>query len=713
MFASCWISALTWSMGYDASAFSLSKAQVKTTIHVVRGLRFVYSGSISEILSTSAITLRSQVKPHLCRVKLGEELTWRKPPRSLRVTPAERPAAPSPYTGQEPIFSEGCSVHADPVPLQFRVRFSEGYAAHRGRCTLAVNPRTCTLTPLPDTDSPERVFRISREPLGPRSPSSPPCRSKITHPCAAKIGLFRMPDLPWRSRSVRRRSGVREALGSNPGSPTRARPLTTHTTAEGAMRQVRMSRAALDPGQQLSRTRFLIGGPRGVEWISPPRDPVHRNQSSGRRRLVTRMPAPTRSLPLTGTEFIRGLSTSAFIWCHIQPVKHKGDCKGERGKTLQMNAMPISQVQPINYITQPPFARMPRFPGNLALSDHVASHSSAAADSRAGVERGKRWEQYTHNHHLPNPARQGKLVSLSVSRLHERTWSRSAPPTHAWLHVEINAAPNHRQFSFQQDSYCRVTRRNVVYENITLARPISTPAEANRVQSPAGSTEFSQVGIVPDDAVGRRVFSVISRFPRPFIPAPLCIHSNDPHLAVRSRPNISSLFTAHSTDWPVCNSLQTGFQRLVFDLTVSLIWVWSVGNEITPEEEGSQQTTAITFPKLLCILWESNLDSRGRRPATVSLLASHQGDPGSIPGGITSNFRMWGSCRTTPLVGGFTRGSPVSPALSFRPCSVLILITPIGSQDLDVKSRPTPFSHSLDSLSGRSKTVPHTLNAVQ
>ncbi|KAJ8887907.1 hypothetical protein PR048_007391 [Dryococelus australis] len=36
----------------------------------------------------------------------------------------------------------------------------------------------------------------------------------------------------------------------------------------------------------------------------------------------------------------------------------------------------------------------------------------------------------------------------------------------------------------------------------------------------------------------------------------------------------------------------------------------------------------------------------------------------SIPGRAT--FRMWESCRTMPLVGGFTRGSPVSPAPSFR-----------------------------------------------
>ncbi|KAJ8883329.1 hypothetical protein PR048_015172 [Dryococelus australis] len=39
---------------------------------------------------------------------------------------------------------------------------------------------------------------------------------------------------------------------------------------------------------------------------------------------------------------------------------------------------------------------------------------------------------------------------------------------------------------------------------------------------------FITYGIVPDDAVGPRVFSGVSRFHRPFIPAPLHIHFNNP-----------------------------------------------------------------------------------------------------------------------------------------------------------------------------------------
>ncbi|KAJ8871087.1 hypothetical protein PR048_027391 [Dryococelus australis] len=86
---------------------------------------------------------------------------------------------------------------------------------------------------------------------------------------------------------------------------------------------------------------------------------------------------------------------------------------------------------------------------------------------------------------------------------------------------------------------------------------------------------------------------------------------------------------------------------------------------------------------------------RARRAVFPSLLASHQGDSGSIPGRVTPDLRKWESCRTIPLVGGFSRGSPVSPAPSFRRHSVLTSITLIGSQDLDVKSRPNLFSHPL------------------
>ncbi|KAJ8895950.1 hypothetical protein PR048_001291 [Dryococelus australis] len=69
----------------------------------------------------------------------------------------------------------------------------------------------------------------------------------------------------------------------------------------------------------------------------------------------------------------------------------------------------------------------------------------------------------------------------------------------------------------------------------------------------------------------------------------------------------------------------------------------------------------------------------------VSLLVSHQGDPGSIPGRVTPDFRKWESSWTMPLVGGSSWGSPVSPFPSLRRCSILTSMTLIGSQDFDKK----------------------------
>ncbi|KAJ8891046.1 hypothetical protein PR048_010555 [Dryococelus australis] len=52
---------------------------------------------------------------------------------------------------------------------------------------------------------------------------------------------------------------------------------------------------------------------------------------------------------------------------------------------------------------------------------------------------------------------------------------------------------------------------------------------------------------------------------------------------------------------------------------------------------------------------------RGHDGSAVSLLAFHQGDPGSISDRVTPDFSVWESCRTMPLVAGFSRGYPVFP----------------------------------------------------
>ncbi|KAJ8877992.1 hypothetical protein PR048_022455 [Dryococelus australis] len=63
----------------------------------------------------------------------------------------------------------------------------------------------------------------------------------------------------------------------------------------------------------------------------------------------------------------------------------------------------------------------------------------------------------------------------------------------------------------------------------------SPPTKANRALFPAGVTPgFSNVGLVPGDTAGRRVFSGISRFTRPSIPALLHPNPTSPSAALRT-----------------------------------------------------------------------------------------------------------------------------------------------------------------------------------
>ncbi|KAJ8880600.1 hypothetical protein PR048_017070 [Dryococelus australis] len=108
------------------------------------------------------------------------------------------------------------------------------------------------------------------------------------------------------------------------------------------------------------------------------------------------------------------------------------------------------------------------------------------------------------------------------------------------------------------------------------------------------------------------------------------------------------------------------------------LWEWGVkkcgllGGRTSVFRENSYSDARLQYPTFTTTF---SFDYRGHGGRVVNLLASHRGDPGSITGWVTPDFRMWESYRTMPLIGGFSRGSPVSPALSFRRCSILISIT--------------------------------------
>ncbi|KAJ8888046.1 hypothetical protein PR048_007532 [Dryococelus australis] len=77
----------------------------------------------------------------------------------------------------------------------------------------------------------------------------------------------------------------------------------------------------------------------------------------------------------------------------------------------------------------------------------------------------------------------------------------------------------------------------------------------------------------------------------------------------------------------------------------------------------ANQSSSATLSTRLCAPTCATHPFRGLSGAAARLFTSHLSELGLIPGGATPGFRPWDSCRTT-LIGGFSRGSPVSPALA-------------------------------------------------
>ncbi|KAJ8866087.1 hypothetical protein PR048_033611 [Dryococelus australis] len=95
----------------------------------------------------------------------------------------------------------------------------------------------------------------------------------------------------------------------------------------------------------------------------------------------------------------------------------------------------------------------------------------------------------------------------------------------------------------------------------TLRLACSSPHQGE----PGSTPGFSHVGIVPDNAAGRRVFSGISRFPRPFIPALPHNHLNHPHqlsrhclpaIVKRSKTENIELGSPLVDDRPIMNAVK-------------------------------------------------------------------------------------------------------------------------------------------------------------
>ncbi|KAJ8869717.1 hypothetical protein PR048_028712 [Dryococelus australis] len=221
--------------------------------------------------------------------------------------------------------------------------------------------------------------------------------------------------------------------------------------------------------------------------------------------------------------------------------------------------------------------------------------------------------------------------------------------------------------TYSNQSWGRGVTERLACSPLTQGEPGSIPGRA--------TPGFSQVGSVPDDADWTASFLGDPPFTHLFIPELLHFLLNQPHRLSRPRSSLfgesgrGSLLDRHLSATPLAiPSCSAG--------------AWN-GSYRTKHSVTLATSALCGFLVGSCVL----------RPITLKPLASHQGDQGSIPGR---------TCRTMPLVAGFSRGSPVSPALSFRCRSILTSITHVGSQDHAVNSRPNLFSslHSLNRTDG-------------
>ncbi|KAJ8866217.1 hypothetical protein PR048_032060 [Dryococelus australis] len=149
------------------------------------------------------------------------------------------------------------------------------------------------------------------------------------------------------------------------------------------------------------------------------------------------------------------------------------------------------------------------------------------------VRRGDVMSAFPTKYHVPvHILREGKQFEMGPERPVPLSLGRELTPQCQCI------SPPHRHMQYKT-LVIRVSSRT------TANRPwldCSPPTQANWVRFPAGIIpEFLHVGIVSDDAAGRRVSSGISLFSRPFIPALLTIHLCSPSSALKPPISVYSL----------------------------------------------------------------------------------------------------------------------------------------------------------------------------
>ncbi|KAJ8879820.1 hypothetical protein PR048_020428 [Dryococelus australis] len=232
---------------------------------------------------------------------------------------------------------------------------------------------------------------------------------------------------------------------------------------------------------------------------------------------------------------------------------------------------------------------------------------------------------------------------------------------------------------------------------------------------------FSQLGIVRDDIAGRWVFSGISRFPRSFIFALLHTHRTSLSSALRTSPNLFTNQLKSRARAPLEGEIG---DRRENPPTSGIVWhdshmgggdLGATPRGIEPGSrrwEASRLTTAALGKKCL---WKAQFQKKVKEEPKFESFKRHLRTPHVVgatvaerlarsppakanraqsPAGST-DFRKWESCQAMSLGGGFSRESPTSPAPPIPAPLHIHSITLIGSEDLNVKSHPNLFSHSL------------------
>ncbi|KAJ8876125.1 hypothetical protein PR048_024034 [Dryococelus australis] len=196
---------------------------------------------------------------------------------------------------------------------------------------------------------------------------------------------------------------------------------------------------------------------------------------------------------------------------------------------------------------------------------------------------------------------------------------------------------------------------------------------------PGGVTPvFLHVVFVPDDEVGLRVFSGISRFPALEFQCCSILTSLHPHWL--SRPRYAT-FCRHLATLILTVNAHLDRDMLAYFPGSSLMASSCLPFRELPSEYnlsiGSTVREAVMAERLPC-----------SPPTKVNRIQS--------PAGSLLDFRMWGSCRTISLVGGFSRGSTFSPpfhsgAAQYTPQSPSSAFTTSLLRADQIASRPHQF----------------------